>query len=324
MDNLFSLHQEKLLEFPELKNTNGSQITTIICLYSKSSPASIQFITSIPQHLKTYIYFLSIDNEKLRNKILRSKNLKIKQLPCIIIADTSTTVSVFENSNINNIIQSISDNYDYNNTQESHTTTPIFELSKRSSQIKNDRDFYNENNDKNENEDEDDDDTKFDVRKKSKMNKNSINPPMQNRLSLPKKGQYHDKMAKSSLNIGLSDQNENGALHQIPKKEKPKNSVNTTKKNIANAIKNLDILEEIEDIEDNRQTYHDNDHDDDPYDDDDVFENKKDINSTLELNRLRDEFELGNKMKKSDGHIKSMASIMENERNSSIMENERI
>lgn len=207
MSDLFSVHQTKISELPELLTSNGSHITMIMCLYSTSSPSSIQFLQSIPDNLKPYLYCVSIDNTAIRSKILKSKNIKINELPCILVADTTTTVSVFEGDNISNIMRMISINYTKmisDNATENFKmeTTPLSKLKSKKVRF--------EKIDDTESEDEEPQER---VHKKTKMSRNPVNRPMDDKILKPKKGQYHDKMAKSSLNIGLidkADEEDNG------------------------------------------------------------------------------------------------------------------
>ena len=71
----------------------------IILLYSKYSNFSKYFISTMNQSNimnKLPIKFLCVDNEKLRKRILTSKQIKIHNIPCILVVQKNGVVDKYE------------------------------------------------------------------------------------------------------------------------------------------------------------------------------------------------------------------------------------
>ena len=71
----------------------------IILLYSKYSNFSRHFMLTLSESNlkdKLPIKFLCVDNEKLRKRIIQSKQIKIHNIPCILIVQSNGVVDKYE------------------------------------------------------------------------------------------------------------------------------------------------------------------------------------------------------------------------------------
>ena len=71
-----------------------------IFLYSKYSDVCKRLMNQISNYnlfMQTYkVNFVCIDNEKIRERILNSKNIKISKVPCILVGNVTGTIDTYE------------------------------------------------------------------------------------------------------------------------------------------------------------------------------------------------------------------------------------
>ncbi len=83
----------------------------VLLLYSKYSQNSTRFLELLKARPLTFLKALCIDNEKIRQKILNSKNLNVKCVPCILIYFPGGVVEKYDGESAfswaQNIIQKI-------------------------------------------------------------------------------------------------------------------------------------------------------------------------------------------------------------------------
>jgi hypothetical protein len=83
----------------------------IIILYSKYSPQCQKILQVYNPNIMDYIKMVCIDNSVYRKKILSSKNLSIKTVPCVLLMYPGGKIEKFEGANVTEwILQQISQN----------------------------------------------------------------------------------------------------------------------------------------------------------------------------------------------------------------------
>jgi hypothetical protein len=80
--------------------------TQIVLIYSKYSPHCKPILDIISEVNDKRVKFVCIDNKSTREKILSSKSIHIRSVPCIILKHRSGTIEKFEGENVGEWIQS--------------------------------------------------------------------------------------------------------------------------------------------------------------------------------------------------------------------------
>lgn len=83
------------------------RIQMILFLWSRFSQKSVSLINSIPNECKQFFYFINIDNPTVRENILNSSNVKVTEVPCIIIVQNDGEISTYEGDSSMDIIKSV-------------------------------------------------------------------------------------------------------------------------------------------------------------------------------------------------------------------------
>lgn len=79
----------------------------ILFLWSKFSQKSATLINSLPQECKRFFYFINIDNPDVRQSILNSSNVKVTEVPCVIVIQNDGVISTYEGDTSMDIINSV-------------------------------------------------------------------------------------------------------------------------------------------------------------------------------------------------------------------------
>ena len=82
-------------------------IQMILFLWSQFSQKSVSLINSMPNECKRFFYFINIDNPDIRESILNSSNVKVSQVPCIIVVQNDGVISTYEGDSSIDIIKSV-------------------------------------------------------------------------------------------------------------------------------------------------------------------------------------------------------------------------
>lgn len=75
---------------------DSRKIKLLVFFYSKFSEKSSSLLSSIPEECKNLFYYISVDNPKIRSRLLTSKKISIKEVPSILMISIDDSVSTFE------------------------------------------------------------------------------------------------------------------------------------------------------------------------------------------------------------------------------------
>lgn len=79
----------------KIKDDNR-KIKLLVFFYSKFSEKSSNLLSSIPEECKSLFYYISVDNPKIRSRLLTSKKISIREVPSILMISIDDSVSTFE------------------------------------------------------------------------------------------------------------------------------------------------------------------------------------------------------------------------------------
>ena len=94
----------------ELLNSSlpsADRFRSIIFLFSRFSKISSDLIERIPQECRGVFHYISVDEQKVRDSILKSKQIKINVVPCIMTIDEKNNVLIYEGEKTLEIIKSV-------------------------------------------------------------------------------------------------------------------------------------------------------------------------------------------------------------------------